>query len=68
MKKTTIEIDESLLAEAQALLGTHGLKETVHRAFQELLAIEARRKSIKQLQEMDGLELDNPEVMRRAWR
>jgi hypothetical protein len=33
-----------------------------------VLALDARRQAIRQLQEMDGLELDRPELMAKAWR
>ena len=68
MRKTTLEFDEELLARAQRVLGTRGLKATVARAFEEVLAVDARRRAIEQLQQMDGLDLDDPEVMAGAWR
>ena len=67
-RKTTLEVDEALFRQAQAVLGTRGLKATVHRAFQEVLATAARREAVRQLREMDGLDLDNEEVMAGAWR
>jgi Arc/MetJ family transcription regulator len=66
--RTTIEIDEELFRRASQVLGTRGLKATVHRAFQEVLASDARRRAIRQLREMDGLDLDRPDVMAGAWR
>ena len=68
MKKTTLEFDEALYDRARAVLGTRGLKATVHRAFESVLALEARRDAIRQLQEMKILELDSAEVMSGAWR
>lgn len=68
MRKTTIELDEQLLAEVQEVLHTRGIKDTVHRAFEEILTLEARRLVIERLKTMDGLDLDKPEVMARAWR
>lgn len=68
MRKTTIVIDEELLREASDVLGTHGLKATVDRALKEIVAIEARKQVIEQLRTMDGLDLDNEEVMSQAWR
>ena len=64
----TIEIDERKLAEVQRLLGTQTLRETVDRSFDEVLARDARRRDIARLQRMEGLDLDKPEVMERAWR
>ncbi|MGH2351824.1 MAG: type II toxin-antitoxin system VapB family antitoxin [Chloroflexota bacterium] len=68
MRKTTLEIDEALFQRARDVLGTHGLKATVQRAFEEVLAADARRRALRQLQEMDGLDLDRPTVMADAWR
>ena len=58
----------ALFERAREVLGTQGLKATVHRAFEEVLAADARRRAIRQLQEMDGLDLDRPEVLAEAWR
>jgi Arc/MetJ family transcription regulator len=68
MRKTTLEFDEELFARTRDVLGTRGLKATVQRAFEEVLALHARRQVIEQLQAMDGLDLDRPEVMAEAWR
>lgn len=68
MRKTTIEFEEELFEQARAVLGTRGLKATVQRAFEEVLAMDARRKVIEQLQKMEGLDLDRPEIMAEAWR
>ncbi len=68
MRKTTLEVDESLFAQVREVLGTTGLKATVRRAFEEVLASDARRRALRQLQEMDGLDLDKPDVMTGAWR
>jgi Arc/MetJ family transcription regulator len=68
VRKTTIEIDDQLYERARRALGTTGLKATVHRAFEEVLAQQAREEVIRQLRDMDGLDLDKPEVMATAWR
>ena len=67
MRKTTLEVDESLFAQVREVLGTSS-KATVRRAFEEVLASDARRRALRQLQEMDGLDLDKPDVMTGAWR
>ncbi len=68
MRKTTLELDEALFEQTRQVLGTRGLKATVQRAFEEVLALDARQRAIRQLQEMEGLDLDRPEVMAEAWR
>ena len=61
-------LDERKLAKARAVLKTKGIKETIERALDEVIAYEARRKAVEQLRTMEGLALDDDKVMRRAWR
>jgi Arc/MetJ family transcription regulator len=68
MHRTALDIDDDLLARASAILGTRGLKATVRRALEEVVAREARRRFAERLQARDGLELDDPDVIARAWR
>lgn len=68
MRKTTVEIDDQLIARARMLLGTSSIKETIHRTLPEVERREARRLEIKALVEMDGLDLGDEGVMARAWR
>ena len=68
MHKTTIVIDDALIEQVSEILGTRGLKATVDEALLEIIRLDARRKAIRQLREMDGLDLDNEEVMAQAWR
>ncbi|TAK23965.1 MAG: type II toxin-antitoxin system VapB family antitoxin [Chloroflexota bacterium] len=68
MRKTTIEIDDDLLAQAEVILGTKGIKATVHRALDDVVRRELRLQLLERLKRMDGLDLDDPEVMAGAWR
>jgi Arc/MetJ family transcription regulator len=68
VKKTTLDIDETLVEKASQVLGTRGIKATVDRALREAIAAEARRQVVAQLATMDGLELDDPTVREQAWR
>lgn len=68
MRKTTLEIDDEVLEEARAILGTSGIKDTIDAALNEILAFEARRRDIERMTTMRGLDLDDPEVMAQAWR
>jgi len=68
MHRTTLVLDERKLAKARRLLGTKGIKDTVERALDEVIAFEARRLAVEQLRTMAGLDLDDPEVMASAWR
>lgn len=68
MRKTTVEIDDQLIARVRLLLGTSSIKETIHRALLEVERREARRQEVKALVQMDGLDLRDEEVMGSAWR
>lgn len=67
-RKTSVEIDEELLDEVSRALETSTLRETVEEAFREVLRAEARRREIEALSKMEGMDLDDPDVMSRAWR
>lgn len=67
-RKTSVEIDEELLEEVRRILGTSTLKETVEEAFLEVVRERARREEVEALAEMEGMDLDDPEVMGSAWR
>lgn len=68
MTKRLVDIDDGLLSEAKEILGTKTMKETVDVALREVLARALRRRHIQQLITMEGLDLDDPEVMKGAWR
>lgn len=67
-RKTSVEIDEQLLRRAREILGSTTVKETIDRAFREVVRQEARRQEAKALASMDSLELADDEVMAGAWR
>lgn len=68
MRKTSVEIEEELLEEVRRILGTSTLKETVNEAFLEVLRERARREEVEALGTMRGMDLDDADVMRSAWR
>jgi Arc/MetJ family transcription regulator len=68
MRKTTIEIDDDLIAQASAILGTKGIKATVHGALDDLVRRQMRLRLADRVKRQDGLDLADPEVMARAWR
>lgn len=51
MHKTTIEIDEEALRQAEANLGTHGYKETVNRALHDVNRRAALARGAKYIRE-----------------
>ena len=68
MTKRPVDLDDDLLEEATEILGTSTMKETVNEAMSEVRRAELRRQLVLQLSTMEGLDLDNDEVMARAWR
>ncbi|WP_419943428.1 type II toxin-antitoxin system VapB family antitoxin [Candidatus Palauibacter sp.] len=68
MRKTSVEIDDTLIEQVRTLLGTSSIDETIDSALREVLRREARRQEVEALVNMDGLELSNEKVMAGAWR
>ncbi len=70
MTKRLVDIDDNVLAEARAALGTSTLKDTVNGALHET-ALAARRRAItaESLKEFAELarDLGDPEIMAKAW-
>jgi Arc/MetJ family transcription regulator len=68
VRKTTVAIDDQLAAQAGRALGTTTLTDTVREAMRLAIATAARRKFVDRLSAMRGLDLDDPSVMKQAWR
>lgn len=68
MGKHLVDLDEHLLEEAQQLLGTSTMKDTVNQGLAEIIRAHRRRQHARRLESMEGLDLDDPQVMDRAWR
>ncbi len=68
MHRTTIEIDEKKLARARRVLGTKGIKDTLEKALDEVLAMELRKKAAARLVALDGTDVADADVMKDAWR
>lgn len=68
MRKTSVEINEELLAAVQRALSTATIKDTIEEAFREVLRAEARREEVEALSAMSGLDLSNSGLMTGAWR
>lgn len=67
-RKTSFEIDTEKLDIASKALGTKTMTETVDAALDEIVKREAGRKLVEILDTPGALELDDPDVMRGAWR
>ena len=68
MQKTTLVLDQHKLARVRKELGTRGIRDTVDRALDEVLALAARRRLLERLKTMRGLDLKKASVMSEAWR
>jgi Arc/MetJ family transcription regulator len=68
MSKRLVDIDDGLLDEATQVLGASTMKETVNRALEEVVLASRRRRHAARLTAMEGLDLDDPDVMSGAWR
>lgn len=68
VRKTSVAIDEDLLAAARDALHTATVRETVEQALIEVLRARARREDVEALSEQHGMDLGNPKVMSRVWR
>lgn len=66
--KTSFEIDTAKVDAAKGVLGTKGLTDTVDAALAEVVKGAQRRQLLELLDTPGAFELDNPEVMRSAWR
>lgn len=68
MTKKLIDIDDEVLAQASRILGARTMKETVNRALAEVVLLANRRAHAARLAGMEGLDLDDDDVMAKAWR
>jgi Arc/MetJ family transcription regulator len=64
--KTAIVVDDELVAEARAVLGTKGLTSTIDAALRAVVDAERRRRHVERLRSGPG-DLGDPDVMGRAW-
>ena len=67
-KKTSVAIDMELLDAVREVLSTETIRETIERAFTEVLRVAARRCEVEALTAMRDLDLADDEVMAGAWR
>jgi len=65
IKRTSLNLDFDLVAQARDVLDTRTATETIHRALEEVV----RREALKRLAEWDlgGMTLEDLERMRRGW-
>jgi Arc/MetJ family transcription regulator len=68
MSKRLVDIDDELLQEASVVLGAATMKEAVNRSLESVVLAARRRRHGERLETMEGVDLDNPEIMTGAWR
>jgi Arc/MetJ family transcription regulator len=56
MRRTSIELDETQLVRVQRVLGTSGVKDTIDRAFDEVLRASLRRRLAQRVSRGDGVD------------
>lgn len=67
-RKTSFEVDTDKVDVAKRILGTKTMTETVDAALNEIVKREGRLKLLEILDTPGALALDDPEVMKDAWR
>ena len=67
MTKRLIEVDDEKLGAVRALLGTSTLKATVDEAFDEVLALAERRRTLLAERGVSEATLRDSEARRAAW-
>ena len=68
MTKRLIEVDDDKLATVRDLLGTRTLKDTVASAFDEVIALDRRRRALLADRGAAQEELADPAQRQAAWR
>lgn len=68
MTKRLVDVDDDKLEEVRALLGTSTMKATVNGAFEEVLALAARRRALLDVEAVAGsADLAQDDQRRAAW-
>ena len=67
-RRTLVEIDPDLLDAARSFLGTTTIKDTIDAALREIVRSQVTREHLRDMHTLQGLDLDDPEVMAQAWR
>jgi Arc/MetJ family transcription regulator len=67
MTKRLIEVDDEKLDAVRSLLGTHTLKATVDGAFDEVIALERRRRALLAERGVKLDDLADPNARQAAW-
>lgn len=58
MHKTTLTVDDAKIRKARRVLGTKGIRDTIERALDEVIAQDARARAVERLLRLEGLDRD----------
>ena len=67
MTKRLIEVDDEKLDAVRSLLGTHTLKATVDGAFDEVIALDRRRRALLAERGVEFNDMADPDARQAAW-
>ena len=68
IRKTALMIDDELVRQVKELLGTATTTETLTEALREVIRVRGRARGLERLRRREGMDLDDPEIMKGAWR
>jgi Arc/MetJ family transcription regulator len=68
IKKTALMVDHELVRQVQEILGTSTTSETLAEAMREVIRVRGRARGLERLRRREGMDLDDPEVVKGAWR
>jgi Arc/MetJ family transcription regulator len=68
IKKTALLLDQELVQQVQEILGTATTTETLTEALREVIRVRGRARGLERLRRREGMDLDDAEVMKGAWR
>jgi hypothetical protein len=56
--KTTLLVNDAKIRKAQRVLGTKGIRDTIERALDEVIASNARARAVERLLRLEGIDRD----------
>lgn len=69
MHKTTLMVDDAKIRKARRVLGTKGIRDTIERALDEVIALDARARAAERLLRLEGIDREVLlKARREAWR
>lgn len=68
VRKTALLVDDELVRQAREILGTSSTSGTIAEALREVIRVRGRARQFERLRRRRGIDLDDAEVMRGAFR